>query len=125
MQSNYPAVFEREMGCTEAEWRGWLPVAFGEHWLPGSSSVPQALCCGLGQTDRCQRVKLLRPMDLQLAVQIGTGALRLTWVPLQPRRLGLAVLPRLWVRFEFNGLADPQRHAFMKRFDLYTQRGGG
>jgi hypothetical protein len=65
------------------------------------------------------------PHGLTLVVQIGAGALRLTWVPLQPRRLGLAVLPRLWVRFEFEHLPDPQRHAFMKRFDLYTQRGGG
>lgn len=122
MQSNYPAVFEREMGCTEAEWRGWLPVAFGEHWLPGTASTPQA-CAVAGPSLPAREAAAAHGHTL--AIQIGSGALRLTWVPLQPRRLGLAVLPRLWVRFEFDGLADPQRHAFMKRFDLYTQRGGG
>jgi hypothetical protein len=124
MQSNYPAVFEREMGCTEAEWRGWLPVAFGEHWLPGPASIPQALAVP-GSDGLLPAREAAAPHGLTLVVQIGAGALRLTWVPLQPRRLGLAVLPRLWVRFEFEHLPDPQRHAFMKRFDLYTQRGGG
>jgi hypothetical protein len=27
MQSSYPEAFEREMGCTEAEWLGWLSWA--------------------------------------------------------------------------------------------------
>ncbi len=124
MQSSYPAAFEREMGCTEAEWRGWLPVAFGEHWLPGSSSVPQA-CAAAWPDGSLPARETVAADGHTLAVQIGAGALRLTWVPLQPRRLGLAVLPRLWVRFEFEHLPDSQRHAFMKRFDLYTQRGGG
>ena len=30
MQSHYGARFTREMGCTEAEWLGWLPAAIGE-----------------------------------------------------------------------------------------------
>jgi hypothetical protein len=29
------------------------------------------------------------------------------------------------VSFRFAGLDEAQRYAFMKRFDLYTQRGGG
>lgn len=33
MQSSYDERFEREMGCTEAEWLRWLPDAMGEnHW---------------------------------------------------------------------------------------------
>jgi hypothetical protein len=31
MQDFYPERFEREMGCTEAEWLMWLPQAVGEH----------------------------------------------------------------------------------------------
>jgi len=31
----------------------------------------------------------------------------------------------LRVSFRFAGVDAPQRHAFMTRFDLYMQRGGG
>jgi hypothetical protein len=34
-------------------------------------------------------------------------------------------LPRLHVSFSFDGVGDAQRARFMKRFDLYTHRGGG
>jgi hypothetical protein len=34
-------------------------------------------------------------------------------------------MPVLKVSFRFAGVADAERHAFMKRFDLYMQRGGG
>jgi hypothetical protein len=34
-------------------------------------------------------------------------------------------MPRLHVSFDFEGLDAQQRLAFMKRFDLYMQRGGG
>jgi hypothetical protein len=33
--------------------------------------------------------------------------------------------PRLMVGFRFAGLDEAQRCTFMKRFDLYMQRGGG
>jgi hypothetical protein len=39
--------------------------------------------------------------------------------------IGLARMPRMRVGFRFTGLDAAQRHAFMKRFDLYMQRGGG
>lgn len=123
MQSSYPAVFVREMGCTEKEWRSWLPQAFGGHWPQSGGDVAQVLtrpfpgAAPVGCADATD--------SFALAVSIGNGCLSLSWLPLTPRRLGLAVLPRLWVRFEFEGLTDSQRHSFMKRFDLYTQRGGG
>ena len=44
---------------------------------------------------------------------------------LPPRQIALIRLPRLAVSFKFAGVADEVRHAFMKRFDLYMQRGGG
>jgi hypothetical protein len=35
------------------------------------------------------------------------------------------VMPRLHVRFAFTGRDGARRYTFMKRFDLYMQRGGG
>jgi hypothetical protein len=99
MQSFYPARFEREMGCTEAEWLGWLPRAAGAH--------AYELRAG------------------QALVYIGAGALALHWQVVEPRVIALIKIPRLQVRFSFQGLDDAQRFAFMRRFVLYTQRGGG
>ena len=48
MQSAYAERFEREMGCTEAEWLMWLPAAIGDHeWRRqrdrrlGAQSLPE------------------------------------------------------------------------------------
>lgn len=100
MQSYYARVFEREMGCTEAEWLSWLPRAVHGHALtlePGGATVA-----------------------------IGAGRLRLAWQALPPRQIGLARLPRLAAQFEFDTqIGDDVRQAFMRTFDLYMQRGGG
>jgi len=99
MQSHYLENFERDMGCTEAEWLGWLPAALGEHpWTRDGSCVQAG---------------------------IGLGSLQIDWQSAPPRRIALLRIPRLQVTFAFRGLDDSQRHAFMKRFDLYMQRGGG
>lgn len=99
MQSFYPERFERDMACTEAEWLFWLPRAVGAHvyQINGTSA----------------------------RVSIGEGELRLAWQVAPPRVIALMRLPRLQLDFAFSGLDEAQRHAFMKRFDLYTQRGGG
>ena len=99
MQSFYAESFEREMACTEAEWLGWLPAAIGAHvWRREGAAV---------------------------TVQIGGGRLSITWQAGEPRVIALMRLPRLELRFRFDGLGDAERLAFMKRFDLYMQRGGG
>lgn len=99
MQSHYPEQFERDMGCTEAEWLGWLSAALGDKvWQRDGSCV---------------------------RVAVDAGSLQIHWQVAAPRVLGLIRIPRLLVRFAFDGLDDGQRHAFMKRFDLYMQRGGG
>lgn len=99
MQSFYPERFEREMACTEADWLRWLPAAVGHlHWKLQTQSA---------------------------GVRIGDGALGLQWQVAPPRVIGQISLPVLSVRFRFAGVDDAQRHAFMKRFDLYMQRGGG
>ena len=99
MQSHYDEQFDREMGCTEREWLASVPRALAGH--------PQQL---EGQT---------------LTVRIGGGTLRLSWRVGEPRVIALARIPRLLVHFAFAGLDDAQRLAFMRRFDLYMQRGGG
>jgi hypothetical protein len=99
VQSHYPEQFERDMACTEAEWLAWLPAAAGPH--------------GYQLAPGCARVTL------------GGGELQLQWQVQAPRVIALMRLPRLHVSFRFEGVPEAQRHTFMQRFDLYTQRGGG
>ena len=99
MQSSYDAEFDREMGCTEAEWLGWLPAAIGAH--------PYQLTCSAVQ------------------ISLPGGTLIISWICGSPRVIALLRMPRLLVAFRFQGLDDAARYAFMKRFDLYMQRGGG
>jgi hypothetical protein len=94
-----PAEFEREMGCTAAE--------LG-HWLPGAAA-PHAVSV---QSDGAD-------------VALEGGCLRLRWEALAPRRIALLSVPRLRLRFAFEGVDEAARLRFMHRFDLYTQRGGG
>ena len=97
----YSESFEREHGCTPAEWLGWLPGAVGSH--PWQTSAA----------------------DDGASVTIGAGTLQLHWRTLAPRQIALIRLPRLQVRYRFDGVAADQRVRFMQHFDLYMQRGGG
>lgn len=99
MQSSYAERFQRDMGCTEAEWLGWLPAAVGA-------------CAWLREGERAR-------------VQIGKGHLELRWQVMPLRVIALMRMPVLRVNFAFTGLDADERYAFMKRFDLYMQRGGG
>lgn len=96
----FDAAFEREQGCTEAEWLGWLPGAVGGHAL-----------------------RLTAPGRAR--VDIGNGRLELAWTVLPPRQIALMRMPRLQVRYRFEGLDAEARSRFMQYFDLYLQRGGG
>lgn len=99
MQSSYAEAFERDLGCTEAEWLGWLPAALGScAWRREGSSA---------------------------CVHIPPGQLDICWQSRPERVIALLRLPMLRVGFVFKGLDAAQRLAFMKRFDLYMQRGGG
>ena len=99
MQSDYPEQFERDVGCSEAEWLGWMPRAIGAHpWQQAGASI---------------------------TVQVGAGRLTMQWQALPERRIALLRLQRLQVRFSFEGVDAEQRKAFMKPFDLSMQRGGG
>jgi hypothetical protein len=99
VQSSYAEQFQRDMGCTEAEWLGWLPAAMGDYaWQQTGHSA---------------------------LAQIGRGHLHVQWQVMPPRVIALMRMPVLRVQFQFNGLDADERYAFMKRFDLYMQRGGG
>jgi hypothetical protein len=99
MQSSYTEEFQRDMGCTEAEWLTWLPLAAGD-----------ALWQREGDMAR---------------ITIGHGSLRLQWQVMPARVIALMRLPVLRMHFQFQGLSAAERYIFMRRFDLYTQRGGG
>ena len=99
MQAFYAASFDREMGGTEKEGLGWLPDAMGSHPY---QQVVQAL-----------------------TARIESGQLIVSWRVAEPRVVALARIPRLLVSFRFTGLDEAQRYRFMKRFDLFMQRGGG
>jgi hypothetical protein len=99
MQSSYAETFQRDMGCTEAEWLAWLPAAVGT-------------CPWQHEGERAR-------------VQIGNGHLELRWQTMPLRVIALMRMPVLRVNFAFTGLDADERYAFMKRFDLYMQRGGG
>jgi hypothetical protein len=92
--------FSRDYGCTEAEWQRWLDEA-----TPGCRVERQ----GPGRA----------------AVHLPKGLLHLQWQLLPPRRIALITLPRLGLQFDFVDTDAAARAAFMRRFDLSTQRGGG
>jgi len=99
MQASYPFEFEREMGCTADELRTWLP----------GGSAGRAITWRARGAD----------------VVLDEGSVAIDWHQLEPRHIALITLPRLHVKFSATGVAAPAWHAFMKHFDLYTQRGGG
>lgn len=114
---HFADTFEREHGCTLAEWRRELPGAAGRHrlqWLADTEAGGRA----------CIELMPDAAPDLPSAVQ-ATATLQLHWTVLPPRQIALVRLPRLHVAYRFSQASSAQRSAFMARFDLYLQRGGG
>jgi hypothetical protein len=99
MQALYPFEFEREMGCTAEELRQWVPGACRDRPL------------------------VWRDEGVDIVLDGGRAAI--DWRTLPPRRIALITLPRLAVRFAARDVPDAAWQAFMRHFDLYTQRGGG
>jgi hypothetical protein len=97
---HFDAAFEREQGCTEAEWLGWLPGAVRDH-------------------------RLQRTGPGRARIHIGAGHLDLDWEPLPPRVIALIRMPRMRIGYRFDGVDVDARNRFMQYFDLYMQRGGG
>ncbi len=99
--ADVPPAFSRDMGATPAEWDRALAGAVQQHRLERHGE---------------------RAATVHLA---GGGTLALRWQVLPPRAIALMRMPRLQVDFAFDGVDDAARAAFMRWFDLYTQRGGG
>lgn len=96
------------MGCTEAEWLGWLPAAIGAHaWQRDGQGV---------------RIALDKP---ESGPESASASVCIRWSVGEPRVIALVRIPRLHVQFDFSAADATQRHRFMRRFDLYMQRGGG
>lgn len=105
--SEVPARFTREYGCTLPDWARDLPGAVGAQPL----ELPEP-----GQA----RVRLGPP-----GAPGSDGSLHLQWQVLPPRQIALVRLPRLQVDFVFDAVSPEARAGFMRRFDLFMQRGGG
>jgi hypothetical protein len=99
VQSSYPETFERDVGYSDTEWRRAIQRAVGDCPIHIEGSTAQ--------------------------VQVDAGILDLQWRPLPNRTIALLSMPRLAVSFEFKGVGPEARYAFMRGFDLKTQKGGG
>jgi len=100
VKKTFPDAFDRDQGCTEAEWLRWLPQATHGHPL-------QMAAQGVA------------------VVRLGAGTLTLRWRELPPRQIALIRLPRMQVDYRFDGVEPATRDEFMRVFDLHIQRGGG
>jgi hypothetical protein len=89
----------REMGCTRAEFIGWLPGATRQAPFQIDGDMVTVMTHG--------------------------GRVQISLEEKPPRRIGLIALPVLGVTFCFRGLDTLTRDDFLAHFDLYTRRGGG
>ena len=103
-QTDVPERFSRDMSVTAAEWDRALRGGVGEHRLQAGEA---------GEAGAA--VVHLR----------DGGRLLLRWQALPPLQIALMRMPRLRVEFAFEQVDAARRSAFMRHFDLYTQRGGG
>ncbi len=94
-----PPHFMREMGVTREEFLRLLPAAVGP--LPWELE------------------------DDRLLIHHPDGPIHLILTQEPPRRIAALQLPVLGVTFRFFGPSAAARLAFMGRFDLVFQRGGG
>ena len=61
----------------------------------------------------------------QASVVVGENRVQFAIEELDPRRLGLAVIPQLKVSITFPDYESDEAIAWVAKFDHYTQRGGG
>lgn len=99
------------MTCTVAEWLRLLPPAIGSHEF----EITTVEAAGSAS------VQLCNPNSTQTVI----ASLQIRWHAAPPRHIALVRLPQLCVNFQFAGTHADERLAFMQRFDLFMQRGGG
>ena len=61
----------------------------------------------------------------QADIATGAGQVKITLAPESVRKLGLMEFPVTPVTIEFNGFSQTEQAAFLARFDLAYQKGGG
>ena len=61
----------------------------------------------------------------QVNITAGTGLVKITLAPETIRKLAIMEFPVTEVSIEFSGFSTPERAAFLSRFDLAYQKGGG
>jgi hypothetical protein len=91
----------REMGISHSEFHRLLPAAAPGFQISGNGV----------------EIRVANPQTGQL-MEIVLG-------PERQRRLGMLALPVTDVRLRLSGFEQDQLQAFLKRFDLAYQRGGG
>ena len=87
------------MGCTRAEFMGWLPGA-------------------------TRHASFNVDVDKVTVITHG-GRVQISLEEKPLRRMGLIALPVLGITFCFRDLDELARDDFLAYFDLYTRRGGG
>ncbi len=87
------------MGCTRAEFMGWLPGATRQASFQVDGDKVTVITHG--------------------------GRVQISLEEKPPRRMGPVALPVLGITFCFRGLDELARDDFLAYFDLYTRRGGG
>ena len=113
LDSQHPAYWFQPEGFQPAELEDWAVPVFPEGGIPHDDHGAKL------------PVRQVPSAEHAAGVRIGDGALGLTWQVAEPRVIALMRVPRLLVNCRFAGLDEMQRYKFMKRFDLYMQRGGG
>ena len=95
--------FNRNMGCTSADLMRWLPQALGE--LHTNTSLV---------------------VDGQVLKKTDQPQLRIFGSSQPLRKIALLEIPVLQVKLQFSeSWSQSDCEAVLKRFDLYTRRGGG
>ena len=93
--------YHRLMGCTVEELISWLPAATNYKIFKINQQFPNQ-------------------------IDFPQDGIKIVATPQKSRQIALLVIPVLAVVFSFDAKWDKLAcEKFMKRFDMYTQRGGG
>ncbi len=103
--SGAPVTVQKEMGLTPADFLRTLPAAVAGHpWSLEEQGGRQVL---------------------RLAYAAPERAVQISLEPAPERRIAALCLTVTQVTLCFENFSDAQQEAFLQRFDLYFQRGGG
>ena len=61
----------------------------------------------------------------QVSIMTSAGAVKITLAPETIRKLAVMEFPVTEISIEFDNFSAPERAAFLSRFDLAYQKGGG